>query len=344
MKFALLALTGIMALLLTILAGLAAGNIEIKGAVATLGEDEFTLGSQNFSGFYYNVDNNIGTEQITLRPTESDGATAILSDVADANGYPGVVYATTAQMNNFKFKPWGSYMVIGFLGEPCFAGYSSAVTPAMESAGTWMPLLYDRSKNKNLMTNEQISRILLDDDTETYISSGEPLKLKEGYELAIKSVNANETSAVVELKKNGQTIDTKIVQPSLENSVIADQTYFYRHSMGNTQDIVTIAVHFKNLFRGNNESNSATVNGIFQISGTSTPIKPDQQYGKMMVRTIDASSMTITMDNKDNRILLARNKDIPLMNDIHIKTADQSDASMENPLRYYLYKEVSCIS
>lgn len=124
--------------------------------------------------------------------------------------------------------------MIGFLGEPYFTGYSDAVTAAMEDAGTSMPLLYDRSKNRNLMTNEQISRVLMDDDTETYITSAEPLKLEEGYELAIKSVNANETSAVVELKKNGQSIDTKIVQPSVENSVISDQTYLYRRSIGNT--------------------------------------------------------------------------------------------------------------
>jgi S-layer protein (TIGR01567 family) len=342
MKFALHAMMGILALLLTTPAGFAAGNIEINGAVATLGESEFTWNSQNFAGFYYDLDKNIGTEQITLRLSESDGATAVLSDVADANGYPGVVYMTTAQTKNLKFNPWGSYLVIGFLGEPYFAAYSSAVTSAMESAGVSVPLLYDRSKNRNLMTNEQISRVLMDDNTETYISSAEPLKLEEGYELAIKSVNTNETSAVVELKKNGQSIDTKIVQPSLENSVLSDQTYFYRRSMGNTQDIVTIAVHFKNLFRGNNESYSATVNGIFQISDTPTPIKPDQQYGKMMIRNIDSNSMTITMDNKDNRIVLTRNKDIPLVKDIHIKTADQSDVSMENPLRYYLYKEVSC--
>jgi len=341
MKFAHFAMTGILALFLTAATGFAAGNVEIKSATATLDAAEFTWNAQNFAGFYYDIDKNIGTEQITLRLSESDGATAFLSDDVDASGYPGVVYMTTAQMMNFKFKPWGGYLVIGFLGEPYFTGYSDAVTSAMEDAGTSMPLLYDRSKNRNLMTGEQLSRVLMDDYTETYITSDEPLKLEEGYELALKSINANETSAVVELKKNGQSIDTKIVQPAKENAVLSDQTYLYRRSIGSTQDIVTIAVHFKNIFRGNNDSNSATVNGIFQISDTSTLIRPDQQYGKMMIRNIDANSMTITMDNKDNRIVLTRNIDVPLMDDIHIKTADQSDASVENPLRYYLVKEAS---
>jgi len=108
MKFAQLAMTGILALFLTATTGFAAGNVEIKGATATLGLDEFTWNAPNFAGFYYDIDKNIGTEQITLRLFESDGATAVLSDMADANGYPGVVYMTTAQMKNFKFKPWGA--------------------------------------------------------------------------------------------------------------------------------------------------------------------------------------------------------------------------------------------
>jgi hypothetical protein len=66
MKFVLLATMGILALLLTTPAGFAAGNVEINGAVATLGESEFTWNSQNFAGFYYDLDKNIGTEQGTI--------------------------------------------------------------------------------------------------------------------------------------------------------------------------------------------------------------------------------------------------------------------------------------
>ncbi len=74
-------------------------------------------------------------------------------------------------------------------------------------------------------------------------------------------------------------------------------------------------------------TNTATADGVFQISDTVTPLKPNQQYDKMSIRNVDATSQIITMDNKDNQIVLSKNKDIVLMQNIHIKTANQ-DTSM----------------
>ena len=47
------------------------------------------------------------------------------------------------------------------------------------------------------------------------------------------------------------------------------------------------------------------------------------------------------MDNKDNTVTLSKNKDITLMGDVKIKTSDQSVVDDANPLRYYIYKEVT---
>jgi S-layer protein (TIGR01567 family) len=339
MKLAFLAIAGFLTLLSMAIAANAADGTEIKSAPTDISIPEFTWNAQNFAGFYYDIDKNLGTERLTLRPAGSDGSTAILDDMPDGDGNPGAVYQTTAQTKYFKFKPWGSYNIIGFLGEPYFAGYRGESTPFMDNSASGTPLLYDKSKSRNLMSNEQISQVLIDEDTEIYIDTEKPLQLEEGYELSIKSVNDNETRAVVELRKNGQIVDTKIVQPSLDYATVADKTYIFKSDMGSTQDIITIAVYFKNVFHGgNNESDSATVSGIFQISNTPMPIAADQEYGKMRIRTVDANDYAITMDNKDNRIMLSRNKDVPLMGDINIRTADQSDTGPDNPLRYYIYK------
>jgi hypothetical protein len=116
-----------------------------------------------------------------------------------------------------------------------------------------------------------------------------------------------------------------------------DKTYYYMRDIGDTSDIVTIAVHFKNCIQGPGKG-SATIDGIFQISDTSVSIKADQNYGKMSIREVNPTEKTIKMDNKDNQITLSRNRDIPLMEKIHIKTADQ-DATANDPLRYYIYSE-----
>jgi S-layer protein (TIGR01567 family) len=341
-RLGLTTLAGVLVLLLAAITISAAGNAEIRSSITNLGSSEYTWNSDTFAGFYYDVNKNLGTEQISFHLSNIDPESATLSDVQDANGNRGIDYKTISQMKNFKFTPWGAYQVIGFLGDEHFAAYDGTETKAMKDLGQVVPLIFDKSRNRNLIANEQITRVLIDDDTPKYIKSNESLKLGEDYELILKSVNANETRAIVELRKRGQNVDTKIIQPNIEGATMADETYVYGTNIGDTKDIVSIAVHFKNIMHGL-DTDSATVDGIFQISDMPTAIKADQQFGKMSIRTVDSNTLSITMDNKDNQIVLARNKDIPLMGEIHIKTADQSTIDESNPLRYYIYKEAICM-
>ena len=46
---------------------------------------------------------------------------------------------------------------------------------------------------------------------------------------------------------------------------MADKTYFYKKDVGGSKDLVIIAVHFKNAFRGV-DSNLITIDGVWQIS------------------------------------------------------------------------------
>jgi len=204
----------------------------------------------------------------------------------------------------------------------------------MKAINLSTPYIYTTSTNRNLMTNEQISKILVDDNTEQTITSASPLKLQEGYQLAIKSIDIDGNKAYLELSKNGQVVDSKVVQPSISNAGIGYQTYYYKVNLGDTKNIIQIAVHFKNAFRGA-DTNIATVDGEFQISDTATPLKSEQRYDKMSIRNVDPTAMTITMDNKDNQITLSKNKDVVLVGNVHIKTADQSTITADQPLRYY---------
>ena len=336
----LIAVMGFTLLLATIVPAVAIDTVEVRSTVANVGINQVTWDTSSFAGFYYDINKNLGNETITFRPdpNTSTPTGATLSD-QEVNGAPkGVVYETQAQLKTFKYKPWGQYYVIGFLANKYFAAYDSTVTFGVTNAGESVAFLYDRSKNRNLMTNVQLSKILIDDNTEMLINSSSPLKLAEGYELALKYVNASQ--ALVELKKDGQLVNTNIIQPSITGATMDDKTYYYKRNIGDTSDIVTIAVHFKNSIHGP-DKDSAIIDGIFQLSDTSTTIQPDQKYGKMSIRNVDATALSITMDNKDNQIVLSKNKDIPLMDKIHIKTADQ-DGTADRPLRYYIYSEETC--
>jgi S-layer protein (TIGR01567 family) len=312
----------------------------VHSSVANLSLNQFTWSSATFPGFYYDINNDISTEQLSFSLSNVSPDRATLSDQLDANGLRGLVYVSKAADKNFKFKSWGQYNVIGFLGEPYFAAYDGTVNQYMIRNNQSYAYLHENSKNANLMTNEQISRVLVDADDEITINSDTPLKLEEGYQLAIKSADVKGNKVQLYLSKNGTEVDTKIIQPSIDNADMGDQTYYYKSDLGETKEIVQLAVHFKNAFAGSNSS-IATVDGIFQISDKLVSLKPGQQYDKMSIRQIDPNALTITMDNKNNQLILSPNQDIPLMGGISIYAADQDEISDAEPLRYYLYKYVN---
>jgi len=287
------------------------GTYEIRGNVAT---DSFTWTADNFAGFYYDIDDNIKTEELTA--TITDG-----NKLKEPNG---VVYNTRVQPDDFDYDAWGSYNVIGFMAEKYFAGY-------LDSEGT-NDILFEESDDENVLSDEQLLQILVDNDDERTVTSGTPLELEEGYELAISAIDIDGNKVFLELHKDGAVVDSKVISPSKTGATMKDQTYYYKKNIGDSKDVVIIAAHFKNAFRGA-DTNLATVDGLWQISDTPKDVSENTEYDKMTIQTVTADS--IMMNNEDNDITLSKNKDISLMPGVAIKTADADE------LRYYIYKEAT---
>ena len=292
---------------------------EIRGTVAT---DRYAWTADNFAGFYYDIDDDIETE--SLRTTITDGKLAQPD---------GVTYTTGTMTTNFEFEDWGSYKAIGFLGERCFAEYVRGVDSLgyndLESESE-KGYLFDKSTDKSALDKEQLLKILADDDTEKTFTTDTPLKLEEGYELAIKSISLDGNNVYLELSKNGDLVHSAIIHPSQDNATMADKTYIYKEDRGNLKNMVVIAVHFKNAFRGADQ-NLATVDGVWQISNSPISVKGGASFGKLVIS--DIAYGQISMKNKDNPITLSKNKYVSLAGDMYLKTAD-SDS-----LRYYIVKE-----
>ena len=117
------------------------------------------------------------------------------------------------------------------------------------------------------------------------VTSGTPLKLEEGYELAIKSIDIDGNKVYLELNKDGVMVDSKVIEPSTENALMPDKTYYYKKDVADSNDLVIIAVHFKNAFRGADQ-NLATVDGTWQISEVATEVDVDTEYEKMRIATV----------------------------------------------------------
>ena len=97
--------------------------------------------------------------------------------------------------------------------------------------------------------------ILINDTRSQTITSGTPLKLEEGYELIIPSIDIDGNKLYLELCKDGMVVDSQVITP--ENEV--DDTFIYSRPETSQK----IKVHFKNAFRGAEQS-LVTIDSISQ--------------------------------------------------------------------------------
>ena len=280
--------------------GSAADFLEVRGAVAgtvngasNLVDNSFSWNPQNFAGFFYDIKKDLGTETLKFVLTEGN-------KLSGDSPY-GVTYTTTVQNKAFVRDLWGILQDHRLPGGEILRRIQSRRNEASGS-----DIFYAESTDKNSLSSEQLERILLDSKDEITVTSGTPLKLQEGYELAIKSINVDDNKVYLELSKDGKVVDSKVVTPSKYYATEYDKTYYYKNPhVGEQIKLVTIGVHFKNAIPGADQ-NLATIDGEWQISDTPTEVRADTTYDKMTIRTVDATAGTITMDNKDNAITLSQ--------------------------------------
>jgi S-layer protein (TIGR01567 family) len=277
------------------------GSYDVRGTVIDPSEtSEFTWNPYNFEGFYYDIDDDVGTETMTMRI--SGGSKIEEGDLE---------YSTKAEPVKFEFNDWGKYDVIGFMADKYFAGYNNQTEFTDESS---------------VIGEGQLRRVLTDSDDSRTIASGSVLSLEEGYELRIKQVDLNGNKVYLALAKDGDEVDSKVVTPS-NDPTDGSSNYLYKIDMGGEKDVPLIAAHVESVFRST-ESDLATVDAIFQISDSPESVEEGEMHGKMKVETLDYDG--ITLEN-DGTISLSRGKDVDIMDNLRIQVAD-SDKRLLAPI------------
>ncbi|PXF59994.1 MAG: hypothetical protein C4B59_10220 [Candidatus Methanogaster sp.] len=266
------------------------GTHDIRGTVYDTGKA--TWDHMNFEGFYYNIDDDLGTE--TLRVEECDGNNIPEDDL---------IYETTAQSAEFDLSEWGSYKIVGFMAEPYFAGYERGVADE-DITNDYI----------NLLSKDMLSKVLIDVEDDRMISTGASLQLEEDYELKVIQLDVDGGRAQLELMKNGRSVDTDIVT--------SPDTYVYTKDLGKLDDVPLVVVYIDNVFAGT-ESDIAIIRGIFQISDDPIPIDSGTEYGEMMITS--ASGDKITMKNKEDNIDLDGDGNMMIMGDIGFMTSYDGD-------------------
>jgi S-layer protein (TIGR01567 family) len=250
---------------------------------------EYTWDSYSFAGFYYNLDENLGTEELTIK------------NIKRTINKGDLTYKTLPIEVEFEYSGFGRYQVIGFMADKYFAGYTrKSVISGNEGIST--------------LGSSQLHKIIIDDEEKRVINEGGTMTLKEGYVLKMTEVDisAGPGQVMVTLFKDGDEVDTDVVA--------GNDNYIYAAKLGAVDNVPVLAVHFDSVFRGR-ELNAAFVRGVFQISESFTQIKNEDRYGELEISAISSSG--IEMSNR-NSLSLSSGNTVDLMGNLKIKVADSS--------------------
>ncbi|MBZ0175822.1 MAG: S-layer protein domain-containing protein [Candidatus Methanoperedens sp.] len=278
--------------------------------------DEFSLNytwdSMSFSGFYYDINEDVGDESITMSMNGYRDRTISSSNIS---------YTTSSQEVVFGYSGFGRYNVVGFMADKYFAGYTANTKPPEPTTGI---------DPVNTISQGHLYRVLIDDDTRRTISLGSTLALKDGYVIKAKDIDLNARTMLISLLKDGTEVDS--------TPLSAGQTYVYTKD-----DLPLIMLRFENVFSGQ-EIQTAFLRGLFQISENYDTVSTGNDFGIMEITSI--SDKNIMMRNRASLSLGAGNT-IDLMGDLKIIVADDPDVRFalsvqrtgEFEVRSSVYKE-----
>ncbi len=163
------------------------------------------------------------------------------------------------QWRNFQLDEWGHFWAVDSQGVGHFAAYDED------------GCLYGISKDPDLTKHNLTSRVLINDVEDHVLTTPDHLRLEEGYELVIEAIDLDGNKVYVELLRGGKVVDAAVIKVETPCATVKDKTYTYTRDLGDAEDVVVIAVHFKSSFRGT-ERDVAIVDGIWQISETPTNV------------------------------------------------------------------------
>ncbi len=265
------------------------GIYELRGTVYDKDVDGDSLPTWtplNFEGFYYSIDEGIGTEQLEIKE---------LKDRTIPDG--ALVYTSKPQPVQFEHKSWGNFTVVGFMAKKYFAGYPEGAVGG-------------KIDDVSLLSDSVLSEVLTDSDDKRSMYSGDSFELEEGYSLNILEVDINGNSVWVQLEKDGDVVD--------DDFITSGADYVYETELGEAEDIPVIIVHFGTVFAGT-ETSAVFIEGIFQISDEYIEINSGDTFDEMEITSV--SSDSITMKNEDS-IGLGEDETVDVMGDVKFKTAD----------------------
>ena len=263
------------------------GTYQIRGQVAS-GAGDFTWNATNFAGFYYDLNDDVSTESLSVK--------GINGNVIPEGG---LVYSTTIKNVDYQYTNakanWGQYPVIGFFAEE------------------YIPLNPDKA--------DKLAKLILDSDDKYTIRTGELLDLGEGYAIEAKQVDVDGKKVWLEFTKDGEFVDDEII--SVDSG---DATWDVElDDIQGEDNVVVLRVHVNQVFQGAVDS-IAQIEGLWLIDyGNAMTIESDDEFGELNNVKINGATLSIS---NDNTFTLTRDSEEEIGQGMYFKIADTSTSAL----------------
>ena len=260
------------------------GTYEVRGQVAS-GTGDFTWDAANFAGFYYDLNDDVETESLSV--------SKLKGNVIDKGG---LKYSTTIKNVDYEYsKPslgWGKYPVIGFFAEE------------------YIPINPDKA--------DKLAKLIMDSDDKYTLRTGEQLDLgEEGYALEAKQVDVDGEKVWLEFTKDGEFVDDEIISVGTSNS--SNTWEVELDDIQDEDDVIVLRVHVNQVFQGAVDS-IAQIEGIWLIDyANAMKIESDDEFGDLDDVSIQGDTISIT--NEDT-FTLTRDDEVEIGQGMFFKVAD----------------------
>ncbi len=240
-------------------------GIHVIGGAASFSADNFTWNASSFAGFFYDLDDNIETESLSV------------SNIIDGNVIDegGLVYETSIENVDYEYfnvdAGWDQYPVIGFFAEE------------------YVPLKEDSA--------DKLSKLVLDSDDKYTIKTGEIIELGEGYSIEAKQVDVDGEKVWLEFTRDGEFVDDEIISVTTGSNTTSSTWDVELDDIEDEDDVLVLKVHVNQVFQGAVDS-IAQIEGIWLIDyANAMTIESDDEFGKLDDVSIQGDTLSISNEN-----------------------------------------------
>ena len=290
-RFAAVTLAALMVLTVFASAASAEDAVEIRGPVFNgsniedIVGDGITIDATDFAAFYYDIDDNVTTESLSIEKVADNKGNVI--------GENGIVYTTTIQQVDYEYENtaagWDNYSLLGFFAEK------------------YIPLKSNSA--------DKLAKLVLDSDDKYTIRTGETLDLGEGYSLEAKQVDVDGEKVWLQFNKDGEYVDDEIISVGTGDSTWDVEL----DDIQDEDDVVVLKVHVNQVFQGAVDS-IAQIEGLWLIDyANAIKIESDDEFGELNDVSINGPTLKIT--NEDT-FTLTRDDTNELAEGLAFKVAD----------------------